>query len=165
MPIKKPSENVLTPEQPEITTEVLSRPDLYKAVEEILQLTRKHAHLFILLQGDRLSCCDQGLAVYQDQKISSLATISPFGEEYTGQPAIVSLYTLPEKRRQGLGTLAISKAIDLCDSRGLTPVEVSIISSHAKGLIDKLPAELLEKIIAKDLTASGLDISQLPDFK
>lgn len=165
MPINKPSGKVPESEQPKITTEVLNRPELYAAVEEILQVTRKHAHLFILLQGDRLSCCDQGLAVYQDQNIASIATISPHGEEYNGQAAIVSLYTLPEKRRQGLGTLAISRAIDLCHSRGLTPVEVSIISSHAKGLIDKLPPQLLEKIIAKDHTNAGLDISQLPDLK
>lgn len=165
MPINKPSGRIPESEQPKITTEVLNRSELYAAVEEILQSTRKHPHLFLLLQGDRLSCCDQGLAVYQDKNIASIATVSPHGEDYNGQAAIVSLYTLPEKRRKGFASLAISKAIELCHSRGLTPVEINIVSSYAKVLIDKLPLQLLEKIIAKDLTANGIDISQIPDIK
>lgn len=160
-PIKPPAlpEQLTNLEQQKITTEILSRYELHKAVEEIMQTTRKSPQLFILFAGDRLTCCDQGTAVLKDQKIVNLTTVAPFGEEYSGRPSIVATYTLPEHRRQGLATLGVSKTIKLCESMGWTPVHADLISRYAKGLVNKLPPKLQQLLQVCDHTSSvNIDI-------
>ena len=39
------------------------------------------AALMILMTGDRLSCCDEAIAAFEDKTFLGAATIAPFGEQ------------------------------------------------------------------------------------
>ena len=83
------------------------------SMDEVGQFVRAHPGLWtgLLFAGDRWSCCNEGMAVKNDQgEILGLATISFNGEEQSGQPGIVGLYTIPEARN---GKLGINVGFDL----------------------------------------------------
>ncbi len=96
----------------------------------------------ILLGGDRLRCCDEAVALEVDGQIVGVASISPEGESYDGKPAIVGLYVVPERRRQGYSMKIMQAVIQRCQERGLVPVRIDVMSGRLMRVIEKLPAEL-----------------------
>lgn len=95
----------------------------------------------LLFGGDRLTCCDEAVALKDQGVILCLATIAPKGEELSGQPTIVALYTLPEYRRHGYGRLVFVAAINRCRERGFKKVRVDVLSAHVMKIIESLDKE------------------------
>lgn len=126
-----------------ITSRLLTRREMF----EWLQAQPPSAVIAMLFGGDRLSCCDEFVAVLVDEEIAAVASIAPRGEQGTGTPTIVGMYTVPEFRRQGHGETAFRAAIERCRERGFTTVRVDVMSRHVTRMIKKLPEndrELLE---------------------
>ena len=79
--------------EPEPTIEVVPRDVL---VEKVRQLHEKpNIAVALLLGGDRISCCDEGVIAEQEKKLVGVATIAPEGEEMSCQPTVVALYVIP----------------------------------------------------------------------
>lgn len=102
--------------------------------------------VFILLAGDRISCCDEGVIMSDKDKLIGVSTIAPAGEEMSGQPTIVALYVSREYRNKGYGDLLLRKAIERCIERGFDKIRMDVLSSYAAKIIEKLPEELKGKI-------------------
>lgn len=80
-------------------TEVIDRDELSNFTHTNLTLSK-----VLLLGGDRLSACDEAVAVKDDSgKILGVASIAPLGEERSGEPTIVGLYVILEARQGQLG--------------------------------------------------------------
>lgn len=94
---KEKSSNIEQKESPP-SLEVVPRNIL---IEKISQLHEKpNIPIAILLSGDRISCCDEGVIMEKEAKLVGVETIAPEGEEHSGQPTIVGLYVVPEHRGQ-----------------------------------------------------------------
>src|SRR3989344_9209087 len=73
--------------------------------EKIRKLHEKpSAAIGLLLSGDRISCCDEGVVMQEGENVIGVATIAPEGEEQSGQPTIVALYVSKEYRGKGYGS-------------------------------------------------------------
>ena len=135
--------------EPKPTIEIVPRGIL---IEKIRQLhERPNVAVAILLGGDRIACCDEGVIAEQENKLIGVATIAPEGEEMSGQPTIVALYVVTEFRGKGYGGQILRKAVERCVERGFDKVRMDVMSSNAKKITDKLPKELQEKIDMHDL--------------
>src|SRR5438552_3119807 len=106
--------------------------------------------IICLFGGDRLSCCDEAMGVEDDGRIVSLASIAPEGEQQSGKPTIVGLYTLAAYRKKGYGLAAMTAAIERMMERKLIPIHVDVLSTGAKHLIAKLPDELRKHLNLND---------------
>lgn len=107
--------------------------------------------LAILFGGDCGACCDEAAVIREDGDIVALASIAPEGEMAEGDPSIVGLYVVPERRRQGLGAAVLTAAIARCALRGLSlPVRVDLCSSAIVCLLDALPPETRRQVRAMD---------------
>ncbi len=127
--------------------EVISRLFDKREMVELLQAQPPSAAIAMLFGGDRFSCCDEFVAVLVGKEIAAIASIAPKGEQGTGTPTIVGLYTVPEFRRKGHGETAFRAAVERCRERGFTTVRVDVMSRHVTRMIEKLPdndRELLE---------------------
>ena len=135
--------------EPGPTIEVVSRGIL---IEKIRQLHEKpNMAVALLLGGDRISCCDEGVIAEQESKLIGVATIAPEGEEMSGQPTVVGLYVVPEHRGKGIGAQILQKAVARCIERGFDQIRMDVMSSNAMKIIKKLPDELKDKIDVHDL--------------
>ncbi len=105
----------------------------------------------LLLSGDRIACCDEGVVAEQETKLIGVATIAPKGEEMSGQPTIVGLYVIPEHRGKGVGTQILKRAVDRCIERGFENIRMDVMSLNAMKIINKLPEDLKKKIDVHDL--------------
>lgn len=145
--IEKPS-NAEEKETPP-SLEVVPRNIL---IEKISQLHEKpNVAVALLLAGDRISCCDEGVIMEKEAKLVGVATIAPEGEEQSGQPTIVGLYVVPEHRGQGYGSQILRRAIERCIERGFDKIRMDVMSSNASKIIEKLPDEIKEKIDVHNL--------------
>ena len=104
----------------------------------------------LLFGGDRLSCCDEGVAIEEEGVIVGIATIAPFGEERSKQPTIVAMYILPAYRRRGYGKILLEAAINRCLEREFSKIRVDVMSSHAMRIINSLPAYLHDVLDVHD---------------
>ena len=121
-------------------------------IEKIRQLHEKpNIAVALLLGGDRISCCDEGVIAEQESKLIGVATIAPEGEEMSGQPTVVGLYVVPEHRGKGIGAQILQKAVARCIERGFDQIRMDVMSSNAMKIIEKLPDELKDKIDIHDL--------------
>ncbi len=121
-------------------------------IEKIGRLHKKpNIAVGILLSGDRISCCDEGVIMEKEAKLVGVATIAPEGEQHSGQPTIVDLYVVPEHRGQGYGGQILRRAIERCIERGFDKIRMDVMSSNATKIIEKLPDEIKEKIAVHDL--------------
>lgn len=109
----------------------------------------------ILFGGDRLSCVDEILAAYEDEKFIGVVTISPEGEMRDGNPAIVALFVRKEHRMKGNGTKLLECAIRRMIERGLIPVRVDVLSKGAKRVIEKLSEDLRNALKINDQSVYG----------
>ena len=114
----------------------------------------------ILLVGDRLSCCDEGIVVEDDGRVVAVATIAPDGEEGSGEPTIVACYVLRADRRKGFGRACMTAAVERCCARGFARVRVDAVSTGGLRLNQSLPEELREILDIHDMT-SGVDLDFL----
>lgn len=96
----------------------------------------------ILLGGDRLTCCDEGVALKVEGQIVGVATIAPKGEEQSGTPTLVALYVHPDHRQRGYARIIAEAAAKRCKERGFTMVRVDVMSAHAMRVFRSLPPEL-----------------------
>jgi len=116
-------------------------------IEKIRQLHEKpNITIGLLLSGDRLFCCDEGVIAEQESKLIGVATIAPKGEGMSGQPTIVGLYVVPEYRGRGIGSRILQRAVERCIERGFNKIRMDVMSSKAMKIIEKLPDELKNKI-------------------
>ena len=107
--------------------------------------------VMILFTGDRVSCCDEVVALEIEGAIDvAFATISPEGEDYSGKPDIVALYTLPRFRQQGYGRAVLEAAIRRCMERGFGGVGINVLSSHVRRMIEKLSEDLKAFLVVVD---------------
>jgi GNAT superfamily N-acetyltransferase len=104
----------------------------------------------ILLIGDRLSVVDEAAAVVVDGEIVAVSTIAPRGEQLSGQPTIVTLYTKPAYRKQGHGAVAFQAAIARCRKRGFLQVRVDVMSGYAMRIIESLSEADRDYLIVND---------------
>jgi len=131
------------------TLEVVPRDIL---VEKIKKLHEKpNMAIGILLAGDRLSCCDEGVIMQERENLIGVATIAPKGEQMSGQPTIVALYVAPEYRSKGYGSRILQKAVERCLERGFENIRMDVMSSNATKIIKKMPEEIQEKLDVHDL--------------
>ena len=145
--LEKPSN--IERKEAEPTIEVVLRNVL---IEKIRQLHEKpNIAVGLLLTGDRISCCDEGVIAEQEAKLVGVATIAPEGEEMSGQPTIVGLFVVPEHRGKGLGAQILKKAVERCIERGFENIRMDVMSSNAMKIIDKLPDDLKKKVDVYDL--------------
>jgi GNAT superfamily N-acetyltransferase len=96
----------------------------------------------ILLGGDRINCCDEGVALEVDGQIVGVATIAPDGEECSGTPTLVAIYVHPLHRRNGYARVIAEAAARRCKERGFNRVRVDVISAYALRVFTSLPSEL-----------------------
>lgn len=131
-----------------MNVKILNKIELVKFVQ-YLDMT---AVVAILFGGDRLSCCDEGVAIEIDGRIVALATIAPHGEGYGGAetPTIVGVYVLPAFRQRGYSAFLMGSAIRRCLERGFQKVRVHVMSAHLMKTIQKLPPELRSIINVHD---------------
>ena len=100
----------------------------------------------MLLAGDRLTCCDEGIVLKDNDQLIGLATIAPHGEQNSGEPTIVALYVCPEYRGRGYGRQILIDAIQRCLERGFIKIRLDVMSSAIKKIINQLPPEIKEKL-------------------
>lgn len=131
------------------TLEVVSRHVLVEKVGKLHE--RPNMAIGILLAGDRMSCCDEGVIMQEKENLIGVATIAPEEEEQSGQPTIVGLYVAPEYRSKGYGSQILQKAIERCLERGFENIRMDVMSSNATKIIKKLPKEIQEKLDVHDL--------------
>ncbi|PIR74613.1 MAG: hypothetical protein COU35_01540 [Candidatus Magasanikbacteria bacterium CG10_big_fil_rev_8_21_14_0_10_47_10] len=121
-------------------------------VEKVGRLFEKpNMAIGILLAGDRMSCCDEGVIMQEGKNLIGIATIAPKGEEMSGQPTIVALYVAPEYRSKGYGNQILQKAIERCLERGFEKIRMDVMSSNATKIIKQMPKEIQEKLDVHDL--------------
>jgi GNAT superfamily N-acetyltransferase len=131
------------------TLEVVSRSVL---VEKIGKLYEKpNMAISLLLSGDRISCCDEGVIMQEKERVIGVATIAPNGEEQSNQPTVVGLYVIPEYRSKNYGSQILQKAIERCLERGFENIRMDVMSSNAMKIIQKLPKEMQAKLDIHDL--------------
>ena len=104
----------------------------------------------MILGGDRLSCCDEAVAVEVDGVIVGVATIAPQGEMNSGEPTIVGNYVLRKHRSKGLGTKLMAAAVERCRARGFSKVRVDVMSTHEMKIIEALPDDLKSMLDVQD---------------
>ena len=108
----------------------------------------------ILFGGSRLTCVDEVLAAYENGTFAGAVTLSPSGEMNDG-PAIVGLLVLKGWRRKGIGTKLMERAITRMKERGLTPVNIDVLSKNLKNLIEKLDPKFKVNLIMNDHSEEG----------
>lgn len=133
-----------------LSLEVISEPDLNSTVNSLFANYDPHGNLVrgLLFAGDRLSVCDEAIALKKGTKVIGLATIAPKGER-TGEPTIVGLYIQPQERRKGFGTLVLERTIKRGEERGFGRLRIDVMSGWVMKIIDKLPEELRRKLDIK----------------
>lgn len=134
-----------------MATKVLNRRELYDWVQWLHSRKVPHGAGIILLVGDRLSCCDEAVGAVVNNQVVAVVTIAPHGEEQSGEPTIVALYTLPELRHQGYGREAFIAALVRCRERGFKRVRVDVLSDYVTRIISSLPKEDQEYLDIHDL--------------
>jgi GNAT superfamily N-acetyltransferase len=136
-------------EAPEFTVTIKPREEL-EEWHNRLELTPA---IVLLLGGDRWNAITHAAVAEVGKEIVGIATIAPKGEQ-SGEPTIVALYVWKEWRRRGIGTRLLEAAIEWMVERGLAPIRVDALSPVALGVIQKLSAELREKIRINDCSSS-----------
>lgn len=115
-------------------------------VSDFVHSLPREATLFLLFGGDRIFCCDEGVAVEikEDGKsvIAGIATIAPEGEMGSGEPTIVGVYIRSEYRRRGLAMALTEATIRRCQQRGFVRIRMDIVSAHFMGVLGKLSPKL-----------------------
>lgn len=129
--------------------EVVPRNVLIKKIGQLHE--KPNFAVGLLLSGDRISCCDEGVIMEKEAKLVGVATIAPEGEEHSGQPTIVGLYVAPEYRGQGYGDQILRRAIERCIERGFDKIRMDVMSSNVSKILEKLPDEMKEKIDVHNL--------------
>ncbi len=95
----------------------------------------------ILFSHDCLSAIDEAVALELDGQIVAVACLAPSGEDMSGQPSIISLYTLKAHRHKGYGRMVLKAAIARCTERGFPQVRYDTLSEAEERIIESLPPE------------------------
>ena len=109
----------------------------------------------MLFAGDRGSCCDEAVVVFEDNALVAIASIAPEGEAESGEPTIVGLYTLPRFRGQGFGRATMEAAILRMVERGFAKIRVDALTPGALKIIESLPDEIRAALVVHDQSAFG----------
>ncbi len=129
-------------------------------MEEVAKFVANRPSLWtaILFAGDRLTCCEEGIALKDETgRIVSLVTISFKGEDLSGQPGIVGLYTIPEARNGKVGIKAgeevVRAAVHRCiDDKGFDNIRIDVLSTYALRILNSLDSQLRDKLDIRDLS-------------
>jgi GNAT superfamily N-acetyltransferase len=108
------------------------------------------AKLMVLFGGDRLSCCDEAVAIKSGDHIVGIATISPNGEDGSSRPTIVGVFVLPQFRGQGLGRQLMMEAIQHCLDRGFESIRLDVLSVAMRHIVRSLSGEIRSKLVVID---------------
>ncbi len=110
----------------------------------------------MLFVGDRASCCDEAAVVeVEDGLLVALASIAPNGEQESGEPTIVGLYTLPPFRGHGFGKAALEAAIVRCLERGFTKIRIDALTPGSVKTIQSLSESSLAVLDVHDQSVYG----------
>lgn len=148
---------------PEITTnnhevETDFRLDIVSGRQEIVESVRNmfagqtSAIQGLLFAGDRISCCDEAIALKRGNQVIGMATIAPKGEDLSGTPTVVGIFVQPEYRQKGFGTMIFQKTLERCFERGFSKIRIDVLSKQVMKMINKLPPEIKEKLAVYDLS-------------
>lgn len=118
-------------------TKIINKHEL---VEWTAQL-KVTAAVAVLFSHDCLSAIDEAVALELDDQIVAVACLAPSGEDMSGQPSIISLYTLKAHRRKGYGRMVLKTAIARCAERGFTQVRYDTLSEAEEHIIASLLPE------------------------
>ena len=139
-----------TPEQEKaLKLSVLPLNELAQKIDELQ--SSPNLAVALLLKGDRISCCDEGVVAEQNGKLVGVATIAPHGEMSSGQPTIVALYVIPEARRHGYGQQILQATIKRCQERGFEKIKIDSTSSHIPKIISTLPEDMRSALDVNDM--------------
>lgn len=160
--------------QPEPQLIVVKQQELYQHVQALLEQRPINPALPLLFTGDRITCCDEGIVLRQQETVLGLASIAPFGEgvnlghmrtqEYlrregllqedelteVGQPTIVGLYVPRHHRGKGYGEQILHRTIERCVERGFTNIRLDVMNSHALRMLERLPEEIRQHLDIHD---------------
>ena len=117
-----------------------------------------------LFGGDRWSCVSDVVIAYSSTDNTTpiaLATVSDWGENYTGQPAIMGLLVAGEYRRMGIGQRVLETAVRLAIETYLpesdaTTILITGLNPAIAVMVDRLPDALRHLIEYRDMTQGGL---------
>ncbi len=133
---------------------------------EALRPFQPNRALFILMGGDRLSCCDEAIAAFEGNRFLGAATLSPYGDghnvlderlaRHLGEPAkqaepeIVGLWVAPLHRRHGVALALLVAAVERMTERGLVPAKIVALSATLLRQIGRLSPKLLAQLTVVD---------------
>ncbi len=112
----------------------------------------------VLFGGERLYFVDEILAAFDGEVLVGAVTMSPVGEFGDGKPEIIGLRVLQGWRRQGIGAKLMERAIKRMVERGFTgnaSIHIEVLSQAALNLVNKLPADLRERLDIRDNSTDG----------
>jgi len=115
---------------------------------------RGSSFAIITIGGERAWVCDEAIVAYTEggQPIG-MATISPEGEDQSGQPEIVGVFVLPGHRRQGIGLELLRQALQRCAERDFRAVRMTVATKMGARLVARLPTDLPVIIKVNDQSA------------
>ena len=120
---------------PSFNTKIISRKEVNNWVLETAGFNHTIA---LLLCGDRLSCCDEAVAIYDKENIIGVATIAPNGEEKSGIPTIVGMYIMPKFRGNNLGVKLFEETVKRCVERGFNKIHIDVMSTSMNKTLKKM---------------------------
>ena len=107
---------------------------------------------FVVLSGDRITCCDEVVVFANDPELG-IVTISSEGEMGDGTPTIVGMYVRPSSRGKSFGTALLAAAVRRCVERGFEKVRIDTLTRASKRAVDKLPDELKARLDVHDMSS------------
>ncbi len=153
--MKTPDQKNIVSKESVPSFELISRNILLEKIRKLSE--NSNPALMLLFGRDRISCCDEGIIMQENQNIIGIATISPNGEGDTGQPTIVGLYVFPKYRRMGYGSQILQKTIERCTARGFARIRMDVMSMNIAEIIKKLPKDIQNKLDVHYYISNAMD--------
>jgi len=137
-------------------TKTVSFSEAIKALHHsVADASGFHLWSAILFGGDRATCCDEAIIIEVNDRVVSIVSLAPKGEQDSGEPTIVGLYTVPAFRKKGYGQLVLEAAIQRMSERGFRNVRIDALSPGAMKCIGKLSLEVRNRLRVHDQSSFG----------
>lgn len=123
--------------RPVVEVRALSMEELYLWVHAL----PPSMEVAVLLGGDRLTCIDYAFGVRVNGTIATVATIASQGEQMSGEPTLVALFTPRRFRGKGYDVLALKAAIAYCKACEWPQMRFDILSTAESTAVAALTDE------------------------
>lgn len=127
-------------------------------LREVLNSHNLYPVVTILISEQRLSACDIGILISQEEYPVSLAMIMTRSIQYSAEPEIAVLYTIPSFRGKGFGKLLLIHALDICQQIGYPTIHINASSRGTAIICNNLSPDLKKMLHIHD---SGLYLDDL----